>query len=426
MKQEVFLDIELKKKRNEFIRRFGDTQESRDFLGHVSDFALNPAIKMDFGNNPEEKQGVALLAEVSKDMELVSLLSGDKNAPAMFQIVFLTLLLSESASGVGAGEDARNMTDLGLIDWNRRDLLKKIRENLAQVMAYLLLLKTLGVELGEETGRGFGDLTNGKFRPSKFSSTKAYIEYLRKKPELQELAKIIGRHGDNTESGKGKNPAVAYDGIHYSDDIRSMLASELLLHKNPALRLEFYRRYSERKLQCFRPSPAGVKADRKKEKGAVIACLDTSGSMRGSPEKIAKAVTLAMVQVAAEEKRPLYIISFSVGFESICIKDPSAVGELLRIESFLEMSFNGGTDISPAFERACEVLTEDTFRNADVLLISDFCAPPLSEDAKTLMESSKIGGTIFYALEIGVSGDEGILDLMDCHWRYSQGLEKLR
>ena len=41
------------------------------------------------------------------------------------------------------------------------------------------------------------------------------------------------------------------------------------------------------------------------------------------------------------------------------------------------MSFHGGTDAAPAMEHALEMLQSESFRRADVLVISDFVMPEL-------------------------------------------------
>lgn len=148
--------------------------------------------------------------------------------------------------------------------------------------------------------------------------------------------------------------------------------------------------------------------------------------MEGTPEKIAKAITLALIQVAAEENRPLYIISFSVEYESIVIKNPSELGEMERILSFLKMSFYGGTDICPAFCAACTRLDDECFCNADVLMVSDFLTPPLDEKTKSKINFAKQNGTVFYALEVGERGVQyNVLDQMDEIYRYKNGIVKL-
>ena len=49
----------------------------------------------------------------------------------------------------------------------------------------------------------------------------------------------------------------------------------------------------------------------KAERGPIIVCLDTSGSMHGAPEIVAKAIVLEAMRVAHAEKRACYLYSFS-------------------------------------------------------------------------------------------------------------------
>ena len=43
-----------------------------------------------------------------------------------------------------------------------------------------------------------------------------------------------------------------------------------------------------------------VMMEKKKPKGPIIICVDTSGSMHGTPENIAKTVAFALAKIAAE------------------------------------------------------------------------------------------------------------------------------
>ena len=54
-----------------------------------------------------------------------------------------------------------------------------------------------------------------------------------------------------------------------------------------------------------------VSVEKKEPKGPIIVCVDTSGSMQGTPENIAKTVTFALSKIAIEEERKCYLISFS-------------------------------------------------------------------------------------------------------------------
>ncbi|MBR1614821.1 MAG: VWA domain-containing protein, partial [Treponema sp.] len=98
--------------------------------------------------------------------------------------------------------------------------------------------------------------------------------------------------------------------------------------------------------------------------------MDTSGSMHGTPENIAKTVTFALSKIAIEEERKCYLVSFSTEIETLDMSDFKSGDALTRIVQFLHMSFNGGTDASPALRHAVQMLQKDGYKNADVLMIS--------------------------------------------------------
>ncbi len=47
------------------------------------------------------------------------------------------------------------------------------------------------------------------------------------------------------------------------------------------------------------------------ELGPIILCLDTSGSMRGARETVAKALALECLRGANRQRRPCYLYAFS-------------------------------------------------------------------------------------------------------------------
>lgn len=88
------------------------------------------------------------------------------------------------------------------------------------------------------------------------------------------------------------------------------------------------------------------------EQGPIIVCLDTSASMQGARETVAKAVVLECLRGANRQHRLCYLYAFSgpqdvqeleLGMEAHCME------ELLR---FLEFSFSGGTCVEEALSLA--------------------------------------------------------------------------
>ena len=75
-------------------------------------------------------------------------------------------------------------------------------------------------------------------------------------------------------------------------------------------------------------------------------CIDTSGSMIGKREMVAKSVALYMANTAVSQKRACYLINFSTNVNSL---------DLTKIvKTFLNFlkNFNSGTDVQPALRHA--------------------------------------------------------------------------
>ena len=111
--------------------------------------------------------------------------------------------------------------------------------------------------------------------------------------------------------------------------------------------------------------------------GPVIICLDTSYSMTGFRETLAKAVVLQSSIVASRANRECYIIAFSGKSQSQNLMEylvPLKLDEkgLARLLVFLAKSFKGGTDVTSPLTKALELMdTNPAFTNADVVLVTD-------------------------------------------------------
>jgi uncharacterized protein with von Willebrand factor type A (vWA) domain len=149
----------------------------------------------------------------------------------------------------------------------------------------------------------------------------------------------------------------------------------------------------------------------------MILCIDTSGSMHGRPETIAKAVSLFLATKAREADRPCYLINFSTGITTL---DLSGKGGLASLTSFLSKSFGGGTDVAPALLHTLDVMKEDAYKKADVLVISDFIMGSLPEDILSGIEAQREEGSQFYSLVVGSCFMSNRLKtLFDYEWVYN-------
>jgi uncharacterized protein with von Willebrand factor type A (vWA) domain len=156
-----------------------------------------------------------------------------------------------------------------------------------------------------------------------------------------------------------------------------------LLH--PTLRLAWHARRAENALLSYDAIaeaetvvrrtretnvPGTVECSRR-ERGPILVCLDTSGSMQGEIGLLAKAIVLHTMLVAHDEDRRCHVFSFSGPGDVIEHEiTPNAEG-IEDLLAFVLLDFAGGTDVSEPLRRALAKHAEEEWKNADILLVSD-------------------------------------------------------
>lgn len=292
---------------------------------------------------------------------------------------------------------------------------------------------------------GLWNLAQGQWQPASLVLIRQYAAMLRKEPILQEIANSLGRSLHDDEQVQRQQPPqpvqvqqqVLSDevpddlvGIHQGNDLMRMLPSESVMLGIPELELEFYRRYLERRLLSYqtkgtlprhavvaRTSPQGEQA--LQPIGPVIVCIDTSGSMGGYPEQCAKALALALLQLALSEQRRCFVMLFSIDVATFELTDANGLDEA---ERFLSMTFNGGTDLLPCLSAALRQLQAPSFELADVLVISDFIAQHLPTSLLELMAAQRAKGTRFHAVAMSRHAKPALLRIFDRSWLLDCGL----
>ena len=135
--------------------------------------------------------------------------------------------------------------------------------------------------------------------------------------------------------------------------------------------------------------------------------------MSGQPQRIAFSLLKQLLRIAKKQKRPCYLISFSVRSKSIDLAKPRNWG---KIDNFLENSYSGGTDGEQMLAEAIRVLQKGTYEMADVLIVSDFEFPVPDTSTMEKINKEKTLGTRFYGLKIGHYGVKGYKLIMDKIW----------
>lgn len=334
--------------------------------------------------------------------------------------------------------ERKNMWEQNRIDEMRKAFLEELYKKIDNFIRLEKLLSPFIKTLGR-----LWDLSENTFETSGFEILEQFSKLLDQDESLRELAELLGKQSlaqslfekemrDKIVIKTEWHPKPAYrgeiDGLRYSNDISSVLPSELALLKNPAAKKLFQLKFAQKQLLSFKYQndvldskeeniQEETSVEKKEPKGPIIICVDTSGSMHGTPENIAKTITFALSKIAIEEERKCYLISFSTSIETLDLTDFSA-NPIGRLVQFLRMSFHGGTDATPALKHAVKMLSENEWKNADVLMISDFVMQTLDNDIKTKIESAQKDNTNFHSLVIGSSGNNGAINSFNHNWFY--------
>ncbi|EGQ8088073.1 ATPase RavA stimulator ViaA [Vibrio vulnificus] len=289
------------------------------------------------------------------------------------------------------------------------------------------------------------DMASAKLSKTDVSVMKRYAEFLKKNNGLQEIAEQLGRMANEVDDPdlqrtpaeelqmvEEKSDEATDDivGIHESDDLNKLLPNETMFLAYPELEVVFYKHLADKRLMNYRVQGKSrtlrkvraQKPDNQQveiEKGPFVLCVDASGSMSGFPEQSAKAMAYALMQIALAEGRECYVILFST--EQITYELTKQDG-LREAADFLTYTFHGGTAFEPVLMKSIDLMSGDKYRNADLVVLSDFIAPRQSEEMLAKVEALKEQKNRFHAVSLSKYGNPALMSMFDHCWAYHPGL----
>jgi uncharacterized protein with von Willebrand factor type A (vWA) domain len=307
-------------------------------------------------------------------------------------------------------------------------------------------------ELGDLPKHTRWDLLQGLLRSAGWQEVVRIRRLLERLPELCRVIRRLGRARQGEEwDPAGRVPEVVLEratalrekrrtvrvpelpgdtrGVTRSGRIARMLPAEAMLLAHPRLRLVWHARHAERALLTYedddrmseviheeaptlRPS-LQPRPERRFELGPILVCVDTSGSMQGGAEAVAKATVLEAVRSAHAQGRACHLIAFGGEDEMLEMElgvDPEGVA---RLAAFLAQGFRGGTDICSPIARCVELLEANPWRQADLLLASDGEFGATQELADRLSRAKADRGLRVQGVLIGDRETIGLLELAD-------------
>lgn len=322
--------------------------------------------------------------------------------------------------------------------------LEEEREQYLELLSAKVTEYTRFTELVSPFTDYFGwDLSRELWEDTSFDILQEYTNLLENESSVQELADVLGQLREaeieleeetlertiiRQEWQIDEESPAEISGVEESNTISRMLSSEAGLLSESATEDLFLRKYAEKSLLTFKYDDRRLvrsedqelevyQRTKQREKGPFIVCVDTSESMTGRPELIAKVLTLGVLKMAMRENRRAYLINFSIGIKTLDLYD--IANSLDEVAKFLSMSFHGGTDISLPLYEAIRQLKGNNYQDADVLVVSDFIMYRVNQEVlNEVRHFQQNQGTQFHSLTLGQEANGQILAYFDTNWLY--------
>lgn len=345
-------------------------------------------------------------------------------------------------------EKWQQQLDKAKVLWQAEQINQLRQKALTQLKQELEVIKQLSQQL-EQLGFGIGD-DIGNLTPQDIEEMKSWLNYLTQDKNAQQIAELLGKMRQIEQSEKIEqvkqtvyiqNPQIDINsreeiiGLRLGKDLEYVLPSELALMADEETSILFDLKFLESKLMCFElqgmtycDTPTEIIVEQKSQEneklGPMILCVDTSGSMVGLPENIAKAMALFLGTKAKSENRSCFVINFSTGIETFELTSKTGISNLI---AFLRQSFHGGTDAAPALRHALKMMEQESYQKADLLMISDFVMNSLPDDLLASIEIQRETSNQFNSLVIGNAFmSERLKTHFDREWIYNPDTQKIQ
>ncbi len=257
-------------------------------------------------------------------------------------------------------------------------------------------------------------LMGGEWNEYDFERLLRIAKMQKEYPVLQKLALKMGRmldpDGDDAiYAGFGSASKMQHssksdiEGVSIGNDINALLPLEMAQMMDDDLGDLFTYKFATRSLQTFQhrsemlcPS-RHLERKRARQRGPMIVAIDTSGSMQGKPQNIARSILMKLIDISRRQHRDLFIIAFSVSARPI-----DAHRNYVQLLDFFSHDSSGDTNATKMIEQVHSILQSNpSYMSADVLIISDFHLPLVSPTLLNAIEYHRIHETKFYGLQIG-------------------------
>lgn len=239
-------------------------------------------------------------------------------------------------------------------------------------------------------GEGSGFRSTVKLPP------KVLRDALMKNDKLRRIAKLAGRMKAAAiakQRTKARPGAEELCDVTAGDNLQRLLPVELGNLADETTEALLYRRLMEGSALNYE-----LRGKEHRSEGPIILAVDESGSMSGAPDEWSKAVMCGLLEIAARQKRPAYLIHFDGGVTRVDEwLNPSEM-TLASIEDAAMHFTGGGTSIGAALTEAADVMerNEGPWKRADVVLVTDGDSWDVEVQNKAIERIKNRGGHLYY------------------------------
>lgn len=149
------------------------------------------------------------------------------------------------------------------------------------------------------------------------------------------------------------------------DNLVTLMPHEMVKSRHPVTKTDFKKRLMEKEVECF-----DTRGERRVNRGPIIVCKDTSGSMNGAPNTWSSGFFLTLAAMARKQRREAVLINFGCSNELKCYEFSKNAKFTDYIDSASFM-FGGGTDFQAPLQKAADYISQSAYDKADVLFITD-------------------------------------------------------
>lgn len=283
----------------------------------------------------------------------------------------------------------------------------KVEEHLSSLEMLMLLFP------GRKWDRSMQEL-----HMAHFLNLNKYAKIVERNEDIGKVLDIIGRIGE--EPGEKSLSMSSYSrselySVTTSRDMEHMLPVESVKLLDETTKYLFFSKWMEGKLLTYQLKGNNQAGGAKKIRGPMVAMVDTSGSMHGDPECLAKSIVLAMVRRMLKESRDVKVFLFSSVGQTHDIEMTGTNKMAPEFLDFLNYTFEGGTDFNTALREGLETLKEKRYVNADILFITDGLSAVNDERVISgLEEIKKSQCTRIFTIIVG-NDDAGGIDHLSDH-----------